>query len=260
MNATEQVEGIAHWDEAAKAHGDYGQFRDRMTAEAVAACEGALAAGATEIVVRDAHGSGRNILQEQLPREAKLIRGWSGHPYAMVQELDSSYDAVCFVGYHGPASDEHNPLSHTNTTRWNKITLNGVDMPEYLSHAHCAALEGVPVVFVSGDAGICTIARDTNPQIRTVATNDGHGESVIGLMHPQIAREQIASGVQDALESDLSTHVKPQADHYELRVRYVKHGDAFKTSFFPGASLADSQTVVYSSEKWFDIATFLRFL
>lgn len=53
----EGVEGIAHWDEAAKLHSDYPQFAQRMTSEAVAACEGALAAGATEIVVRDAHGT-----------------------------------------------------------------------------------------------------------------------------------------------------------------------------------------------------------
>ena len=32
--------GAAHWDEAAKAHSDYGQFAERMTAEAVAAWEG----------------------------------------------------------------------------------------------------------------------------------------------------------------------------------------------------------------------------
>ena len=178
----------------------------------------------------------------------------------MVQELDSSFDAVCFVGYHGPASHPNNPLSHTNTTRWNKITLNGVDMPEYLSHAHCAALEGVPVVFVSGDVGICSIAQSVNPEIHTVATNEGHGESVIGLMHPETAREQIAAGVQAALESDLSAHVQPRAESYELRVRYVKHGDAFKTSWYPGASLADSQTVVFSSVNFWDVATFLRFL
>ena len=36
----EGVAGAAHWDEAAKAHSDYGQFAERMTAEAVAACEG----------------------------------------------------------------------------------------------------------------------------------------------------------------------------------------------------------------------------
>ena len=53
----EGVVGIAHWDEAAKLHSDYPQFAQRMTAEAVAACEGALAAGATDIIVRDAHGA-----------------------------------------------------------------------------------------------------------------------------------------------------------------------------------------------------------
>ena len=75
--------GIAHWDEADSGHSDYAEFRDRMTREAVAACEGVLDADpAAEIWVKDAHGSGRNILQEQLPRQAKLIRGWSGHPYA----------------------------------------------------------------------------------------------------------------------------------------------------------------------------------
>ena len=107
--------GIAHWDEADSGHGDYAEFRQRMTMEAAAACEGALAAGATEIWVKDAHGSGRNILQEALPREAKLVRGWSMHPYAMVQELDSSFDAACFVGFHGPAGHPGNPLAHTNT-------------------------------------------------------------------------------------------------------------------------------------------------
>ena len=41
----EGVAGAAHWDEAAKAHSDYGQFAERMTAEAVAACEGKTSGG-----------------------------------------------------------------------------------------------------------------------------------------------------------------------------------------------------------------------
>eukprot|EP01050_Picozoa_sp_SAG11_P014341 SAG11_NODE_1755_length_4311_cov_3.289411_4_plen_186_part_00 len=46
-------------------------------------------------------GSGRNIRQEALPPCVTLIRGWSGHPYAMVQEIDSSFDACAMIGYHG---------------------------------------------------------------------------------------------------------------------------------------------------------------
>jgi D-amino peptidase len=42
----EGVAGITHWDEAEKAHPDYPEFREQMTREAVAAIEGAQAAGA----------------------------------------------------------------------------------------------------------------------------------------------------------------------------------------------------------------------
>ena len=253
--------GIAHWDEAAKSHGDYAEFRDRMTQEAVAACEGVLAVDpAAEIWVKDAHGSGRNILQEQLPRACKLIRGWSGHPYAMVQELDGTFDACCFVGYHGHAAHPSNPLSHTNTGLWNRITLNDEDLSEYLQHAYAAALEGVPVVFVSGDVGVCDIARGTNPAVHTVATNSGVGNSVMALVHPQTAREEIQAGVQAALESDRTAHVLPRAERYTLRVRWVHHGNAYKYSFYPGASLEDSQTTVFESCSYWDVITFLTFI
>ena len=90
----EGVTGIAHWDEASRDHPAYREFQERMTTETASACQAAMTAGATEIVVKDAHGSGRNILAEQLPVPVRLIRGWSGHPYSMVQELDATFDAL----------------------------------------------------------------------------------------------------------------------------------------------------------------------
>src|SRR5918997_597210 len=46
---------------------EYQRFREFMTQEVAAACEAAFAAGATEIVVADAHGNGQNLLIEKLP-------------------------------------------------------------------------------------------------------------------------------------------------------------------------------------------------
>src|SRR3546814_17699783 len=80
----EGVDGITNWNEAEKNHPDYPEFRERMTEEVVAACEGAIAAGATEILIKDAHGSGRTILAERLPDCARLVRAWSGQPPARV--------------------------------------------------------------------------------------------------------------------------------------------------------------------------------
>ena len=109
----EGITGTTNWDETEKKHPDYPEFRDQMTAEVAAACEGALAAGATEIMVKDAHDSARNIQAEKLPKGSLLWRGWSGHPYFMVDGMDSTYDAVLMIGYHSRAGSHTNPLSHS---------------------------------------------------------------------------------------------------------------------------------------------------
>src|SRR5512142_1232397 len=96
----EGITGTTHWDETEKKHADYAEFREQMTAEVVAACEGALAAGASEIWVKDAHDSARNIIAGRLPREARLLRGWSGHPYLMMDQLDKTFQACLMIGYH----------------------------------------------------------------------------------------------------------------------------------------------------------------
>jgi len=254
----EGTAGIAHWNEARKDHPEYSEFRERMTYEAVAACDGALSAGATEIWVKDAHATGRNIIGEHLPKEARLIRGWSGHPYGMLQEIDDSFDAAALVGWHGPATYPSNPLSHTSTGTYAKMLLNDELCSEYLLHAHIATLTNTPVVFLSGDQGICEMARGKNPAIHTVETNTGRGESVIAIQ-PELARAQIRQTIEIALRSDLSEHVQPRSGHYKLELRFRHHGIAYEKSFYPGATQIDSETLVFESDDFFEIARFLRF-
>ena len=100
----EGITGVTHWDEVEHEKPlAYNQFQERMTNEVLAACNGANDVGAKEIWVKDAHYFGRNILAEKLPANVRLIRGWSGHPYSMVQELDESFDALLMLGYHSMA-------------------------------------------------------------------------------------------------------------------------------------------------------------
>ena len=122
----EGITGVTHWNEVEhNKPSQYTQFQERMTKEVLAACNGANDAGATEIWVKDAHYSGRNILSEYLPKNVKLIRGWSGHPYSMVQELDSSFDALMMVGYHSMAGQGGNPLAHTmSSSKLDSVFIN----------------------------------------------------------------------------------------------------------------------------------------
>ena len=255
----EGAAGIAHWDEARKPERDYPEFQERMTGEAVAACEGALAAGATEIWIKDAHGSGRNILQERLPTEAVLIRGWSAHPLGMLQELDETFAAVGMVGYHSPASSSGNPLAHTLTGLYAKMMINGAVVSEYALHTYAANMLGVPVAFLSGDETICRLGKELNPSLTTVATNKGVGESVIAT-HPQRARDGIREGVLEAFSGDLSRHRVQLPDHFDFRLQFKHHADAYRRSFYPGAWLEGEDTVAFSTDDYFEILRLIRFM
>ena len=70
----EGITGVVNVDDASRGGKDYDYFRQTMTREANAAIEGALAAGATEIIVRDSHGTALNLLPEMLNRNSKLLR------------------------------------------------------------------------------------------------------------------------------------------------------------------------------------------
>ena len=97
----EGVAGIVDRAQASLPGIDYERGRRLMTQEAAAAVRGALAGGATEVLVSDSHGSNgsRNIIVEDLPQECWLISGDS-RPMAQVEGLDRSFAAVALVGYH----------------------------------------------------------------------------------------------------------------------------------------------------------------
>ena len=70
----EGVAGIAHYPSTGPGRFDYESGRRWMTQEVVAACEAAIEAGATEVLVTDGHGSAHNILFDLLPDCARLVR------------------------------------------------------------------------------------------------------------------------------------------------------------------------------------------
>jgi len=140
----EGVTGTTDWDETEKGEPAYAEFREQMTAEVAAACEGALDAGATEIWVKDAHDSARNLIAAKLPQEVKLVRGWSGHPFSMVGGLDETFQAAMMIGYHAPAASDANPLAHTMNRGITSLKINDQLASEFMlqTRAGCLCLRG----------------------------------------------------------------------------------------------------------------------
>ncbi|MCG8425590.1 MAG: M55 family metallopeptidase [Proteobacteria bacterium] len=255
----EGVTGITAREEGRKDHPDYAEFRNQMTRETAAACDGAIAAGATAVTVKDAHGTGRNLIASELPVPTRLIRGWSGHPFMMVQELDESYAAAVFIGYHSRAGSGGNPLAHTITGAVQEIRINGGAVSEYRIHAMAAALVGVPVVFVSGDRTLCNDVAAFQPATRAFATKWGEGSSQFSL-HPAEAEAGIRDGVREALTGDPSAARINLPRRFELEVVYRDHIQAYAKSFYPGATQAGSHMIRLKTDDYFDVLRAFSFL
>lgn len=257
----EGVTAINNWDETSHGKHEYAYFREQMNREVLAACEGALAGGATEIVVRDAHNSTKNIDADRLPRQATLIRGWSGHPYSMVQGIDRSFAAVLMVGYHTRAGCQGNPLAHTMSPGYSEVRINGRPVSEFFLNALTCELEGVPTVFVSGDKSLCEEATSWQKKLTTVATTMHFGQTTQTLGHPEVLCEKIRAGVKSALHSDLlkQCHI-PLPKEFTLEITYKEPHKAYRASFYPRARLLDDCTVQFQSPEYLEIIRAVQFI
>jgi D-amino peptidase len=251
--------GMAAPEEANPDHADVRYFQQQMTAEVRAACEGAIAAGATDIYVKDAHWTGRNIDPRQLPRIVRIIRGWTGHPFAMMAELDKSFDAVCFIGYHDRAGSGGNPLAHTFSGRVvAEMRINGTPVSEFHLNTFIASSYGVPVTFLSGDTALCETARKFNETLEVFPTMTGIGAATVSV-HPELAVDSIRQGVERSLRRDLKALPCLQPGEFQLEIDYKQPQAAYRSSFYPGVIQKNDRTLAYPAATIHDVCTMIQF-
>jgi D-amino peptidase len=132
---------------------EYTEGRKSLTADVTAAIAGLKAAGATEIVVVDGHGSGNagpDVLEAELPPPARMIsRDRSFDIY--MDSYDQSFDAIVAIGMHCGAGHPDGFISHTYTVEDVRYRVNGAPFDETMILAMGAARFGIPVIMVSGD-------------------------------------------------------------------------------------------------------------
>lgn len=254
----EGITGSTSWSSTNLGDIEHGPLAKQMTLEAVAACQGALDAGATEIYVKDAHDSGRNLDLTLFPKEARIILDWMGTPQSMVSGIDESFDALLFVGYHSPAYSNGSPLSHTMNRNNNYVKFNGLLSSEFLMHAYVGADVGVPTVFVSGDKHLCSHVHQYDPGITTVAVKEGVGSATINLT-PSYAQELIRQGAKTAILNRAKCHLAVP-ETLNMEINYKDHFRALRASYYPGVKLVDEFTVSYTASTITELMTARMFI
>ena len=249
------IEGTAfttYWDETERDKPYYAAAQLEMTREVRAAIDGAIAAGATEILVNDAHDYAVNLDPNEMPECVELIRGWSGSPMGMVEGIDESFDAAMFVGWHSPAGTFNNPLSHTMTTKNAKVTLNGLPCSEFLLYSWACAMRGVPSVLLAGDKRLTELSRPLHPGLFTVAVKDGFG-GMTRCKAPSRVHREIREAAEASLRQDLHRARIELPKRFTFEVSYRQPKDAVCNSFYPGFKLVDELTIRMTTTDYMNV-------
>jgi len=185
----EGVSGVSRWDQTGADTPGYPQACRLMTAELRACVAGIQSAEpAAEIWVWDGHGPGC-IDVEHFPRGARLL---SRGPIAPPYYLDSTFDALFFLGQHAMAGTDGGNLAHTySSLSIERYVLNGIPMGEFGCRTVLAGSMGVPVIFVSGDDKMMAEARALVPGIFGAQVKIGLAPQMALHMAPEDARDLI---------------------------------------------------------------------
>lgn len=243
----EGLAGVVSSSEINSSGPDYAHFRAIMAGETNAAIDGAFRAGATDVLVRDSHGSKQNLLPADVDPRARLLRGSSTGAKNMMEGIDSTFDAVVFIGYHAKAGTPNAILEHTSTGNVVDFSINGVSLPEGGYNALVAGLYGVPVVFAAGDRAVVDQLRGLLGPIEGVAVKEEIADAVVGVS-PKQAQEQIRAGVEQALRNRARTRAWRLTAPYTMTLKVKK-----ERPLFPGAERISEGEFRFSSPNLFDV-------
>jgi D-amino peptidase len=194
----EGTAGVVDWEQCAGDGPAAVAGRQLLLAEVNAAIEGALAGGATEVVVNDSHSTMRNLPAAELAGQASYISG-SHKPLYMMQGLDDSFDACMFISYHGSVGAPAG-LSHTyNPRAVVEARIDGTVTGEAGINALVAAHYGVPIVLVTGDRCACEEAAALIPGVCQAVVKEHVSRLAAHSLHPDRARALIRGQAQAAV-------------------------------------------------------------
>lgn len=249
----EGISGLVHWEETGrKGGGDYERARKLMTQDANAAAVGALAGGATEVLINDSHGGMRNIIVEQLDERVRLISG-SPKYLSMVEGVDG-VDLAMFVGYHSRAHSR-GTMNHTYTGTVLKLAINGQVYGECGLNAMIAGHYGVPVVMVTGDRDATDEATALLPGVRVVTVKETIGQLAANLLHPKRARALIESAATEALREAVAGRAPAPlevAKPTKMELHFARSAQADAAAVMPGAERPAGNVITWQGQNGFE--------
>src|SRR5207249_1278093 len=228
----EGIAGVVHEDQTnpvdPRCAAEYARSRRLMTAEANAAIDGALEAGANQVLVNDSHWFMRNLLAEELNQAAVLLSG-DPKPWSMMEGIDGGFDAAMCIGYHARAGTKNAVLDHTYT-------------------------DGVPVVLASGDSALAAEAKDLlGEAVHCVVVKEAVSRHAAKSVAPAVACRLIRDAAADALRQKPLPRPYTITSPIALEVDFQMTVMADRAELVPGSKRAGPRTVAFSHDDYREV-------
>lgn len=256
----EGVGGVVTSEQLGPTGFEYGRFREFMTREALAAVTAAKTAGATEIIVADAHGNGQNLLIEQFPADVRVIRSWPRR-LGMVAGVDASVDAAIFIGYHAGTNNPSGVRAHTfSSATLTRVALNGTNVTEGGWNAAIAGHFGVPVIMMSGDDAAIEEVRKAVGNIEGAETKRTLGFHSALTLTPQAAATLIGERVTAAMRRRSEFRPLKVQTPVVVDVSFKNYMPAEVLAYLPLFERVDSHSVRFRAKDMVEASAIMSFI
>lgn len=230
-----------------------------MTREVNAAVEGALAAGADEVIVNDSHESMRNLVPEELHPEVRYSAG-NDKPLVMMQGVEEvDMKLVFFTGYHARAGTPGGPLAHTWNTWINDVRFNGESTGEYGLNAAIAGHFQVPIGLVTGDDRAVEQTRQfLGEQVVGAVVKHGYSHSSARHIHPDDAYSLIRDAAERAVRNIDEMRVYRLPANVTVEVDLDHQSRVSHCVEIPGVERAGWRTLTYQPKDAIELLEIFR--
>ena len=246
----EGISGVVDREDTTIGGRGYERARRLLTAEVNAVVAGALEAGATHVLVNDAHSTMRNLIVEDLVPGAEVIQG-SLKRGCMMEGLDQSFDAVFFLGYHSRAGD---PIGVMNHTMWSggiqNLVLNGEPVGEIAVNAAYAGQMGVPVALVTGDQTAVDEAKALLGDVESAIVKEALGRLTAKLSHPSVGRDRVRLAARVAVERAMDFQPYVVETPVAMGIEFTSSAMAEVCSWIPTVEKVSPRTVRFRFDDW----------
>lgn len=185
----------------------YNPGRRFLTADINACASACFEAGADEVVVRDGHGGGYNVLWEDIDPRVQLVQGST--PGKRFYGIEGSA-GVILLGYHAMAGTNGALLEHTYSSKSiQNIWMNGRRCGEFEIDTAIAGDYGIPVIMTSGCDKLCAQAKEFLPSVITCEVKKSTAQQGAMLLSAQKAHSLIREKTIEAITAMKAGIIKP---------------------------------------------------